>query len=283
MFNIIFLFYFMQSGWAQTGKIDLNIDAGGTSVTEYTSPIAVGSNNTALFSDGTNLIWKSFLPGLASSVDNAVAIWSGTGGLTLTNTTVYNTSGVISGLNDPVAAQDVATKKYVDTYSADPVGTIIIMGNPACPRLSLACDGSEISRTTYANLYTAIGTNWGAGDGSTTFNIPDLRNKFIKGANPGTRNVATTEAESIISHTHTWSITSATGGAHSHDFQGAEGQNTSGSDQDRSQPYIGSDPTDTASAAENAHTHTSGAITSDGTGGTELRMANYAVVFCIRY
>ena len=39
----------------------------------------------------------------------------------------------------------------------------------------LSCDGSAVSRTTYANLFAAIGTYWGAGDASTTFNLPDLR------------------------------------------------------------------------------------------------------------
>jgi microcystin-dependent protein len=38
----------------------------------------------------------------------------------------------------------------------------------------LACDGSAVSRTTYASLFSAIGTTYGAGDGSTTFNVPDL-------------------------------------------------------------------------------------------------------------
>ena len=45
----------------------------------------------------------------------------------------------------------------------------------------LLCDGSEVSRSDYANLYDAIGVNWGTGDGSTTFNLPDLRGMFLRG------------------------------------------------------------------------------------------------------
>jgi phage-related tail fiber protein len=45
----------------------------------------------------------------------------------------------------------------------------------------LVCDGSAISRSTYASLYAVIGTIWGIGDGSTTFNIPDLRGIFLRG------------------------------------------------------------------------------------------------------
>lgn len=46
----------------------------------------------------------------------------------------------------------------------------------------LACDGSAVSRSTYSALFSAIGTTWGAGDGSTTFNVPDLRRRTTIGA-----------------------------------------------------------------------------------------------------
>ena len=51
----------------------------------------------------------------------------------------------------------------------------------AAPAGFLLCDGSAVSRTTYADLYNAIGTAWGAGDGSTTFNVPDLRGRSTIG------------------------------------------------------------------------------------------------------
>jgi microcystin-dependent protein len=44
------------------------------------------------------------------------------------------------------------------------------------------CDGSEISRIDYAALFSQIGTYWGAGDGSTTFNLPDMRNRVPLGS-----------------------------------------------------------------------------------------------------
>ena len=50
----------------------------------------------------------------------------------------------------------------------------------------MVCDGRAISRTTYANLFTAISTTYGTGDGSTTFNIPDMRSRFGVGAQQGT-------------------------------------------------------------------------------------------------
>jgi microcystin-dependent protein len=49
----------------------------------------------------------------------------------------------------------------------------------------LPCDGSAVDRTTYADLFSAIGTQWGAGDGSKTFNLPDLRGLFVRGVDDG--------------------------------------------------------------------------------------------------
>lgn len=52
----------------------------------------------------------------------------------------------------------------------------------------LLCDGSEISRSQYTNLYTAIGVCWGTGNGSTTFNLPDLRGMFLRGVSADSGN-----------------------------------------------------------------------------------------------
>jgi len=64
-----------------------------------------------------------------------------------------------------------------------PAGMIIAFAGPAenIPAGWLLCDGSEVSRSTYSNLYNAIGVAWGTGNGSTTFNLPDLRGMFLRG------------------------------------------------------------------------------------------------------
>lgn len=54
-------------------------------------------------------------------------------------------------------------------------GTMIMFGGATAPDGWLICDGSAISRSTYSSLFTAIGETWGAGDASTTFNLPDMR------------------------------------------------------------------------------------------------------------
>ena len=70
----------------------------------------------------------------------------------------------------------------------EPVGTILMWAgsSSSIPTGYKLCDGSAISRSTYSVLFTAIGTVNGAGDGSSTFNIPDLRDKFVVGATAGT-------------------------------------------------------------------------------------------------
>jgi len=60
-------------------------------------------------------------------------------------------------------------------------GAIAAFAMNTPPNGWLECDGSAVSRTTYNNLFDVIGTAFGAGDGSTTFDLPDLRGEFIRG------------------------------------------------------------------------------------------------------
>jgi len=68
----------------------------------------------------------------------------------------------------------------------------------------LLCDGSAVSRTTYADLFALIGDNFGSGDGSTTFNLPDYRGKFLRGlGGDSAADVYTTQAEGLPNITGT--------------------------------------------------------------------------------
>lgn len=66
--------------------------------------------------------------------------------------------------------------------TASPVGTINAYGGTTAPDGWLLCQGQAVSRTDYSELFSVIGTNFGGGDGSTTFNVPDLRGEFLRGA-----------------------------------------------------------------------------------------------------
>ncbi|GIK64831.1 MAG: hypothetical protein BroJett018_26250 [Chloroflexota bacterium] len=66
-------------------------------------------------------------------------------------------------------------------FNGVPTGAILPFGGTSAPSGWLLCDGSAINRTTYATLFATIGTAFGVGNGSTTFNLPDLRGRFPLG------------------------------------------------------------------------------------------------------
>lgn len=67
-------------------------------------------------------------------------------------------------------------------YADAPIGCIQAFGGATAPAGWMLCQGQALSRTTYSALFKVIGTSFGAGNGSTTFNIPDLRGEFLRGA-----------------------------------------------------------------------------------------------------
>ena len=120
----------------------------------------------------------------------------------------------------------------------------------------LKANGTAISRTTYANLFAAIGTTFGVGDGSTTFNLPDLRGEFIRGWDDGRgvdtgRAFGSAQSSAIGSHSHPIDLYNAGGGAYQAQQQGS-----------------------------NAFT---GTTSTGATGGTETRPRNIALLACIAF
>lgn len=91
-----------------------------------------------------------------------------------------------------------------------PAGSVMQFAGTSVPSGWLRCDGSTVSRSGYSTLFSAIGVTWGSGDGSTTFTLPDLRDRFTIGAGT-TYNLASTGGQvavaltipNLASHTHT--------------------------------------------------------------------------------
>ena len=77
------------------------------------------------------------------------------------------------------------------------VGSISLFAGATIPEGYLLCDGAALSRTVYAELFSAIGTTWGNGDGSTTFNLPDFSGKFIRGTGGNAAALGTVQAEGL--------------------------------------------------------------------------------------
>lgn len=103
-------------------------------------------------------------------------------------------------------SSDNSDKAVNSKFVHDLVGTGLIpagavtayAGNGSVPSGWLLCDGRAVSRTTYSKLFSAIGTIYGAGNGSTTFNIPDFRGKFLRGYLSGTTSaIGTAQAEGL--------------------------------------------------------------------------------------
>lgn len=114
-----------------------------------------------------------------------------------------------------------------DTYihSSAPVGVVFPFAGAAgaVPAGFLLCDGSEIDRTTFSGLFAVIGTTYGIGNGSTTFNIPNLQQRFIlgkgssgTGSGLGELGGSIDHTHSVPAHTHSISAHTHTMGNHTH-------------------------------------------------------------------
>ena len=183
-----------------------------------------------------------------------------------------------------------------------PAGAVQAFAMNSAPTGWLAADGSDVSRVTYADLFTAIGTTYGAGDGSTTFALPNLQGIFVRGSGgPHTINgkaysgtFGEKQADDFGSHAHT-GTTGNDFPDHAHTFNdyyqrtdrtlsvGAQGleQNSGGA---RNIPTsiveVGLTTPNGTFGANTRHQH---AFTTAPTGGTETRPANIAMLYCIKF
>ena len=179
----------------------------------------------------------------------------------------------------PTTTNMAATKGYVDTQIAaipaasdmTPAGTVIWTARTTAPTGYLKANGAAVSRTTYATLFAAIGTLYGVGNNSTTFNLPDLRGEFVRGWDDGRgvdsgRAMGSNQAQNYQSHTH-----SITDPGHTHSEQTNDG---TGGGQGGGGANTG---TRTVSTGSNVT-----GISIVASGGTETRPRNIALLGCIK-
>ncbi len=145
-----------------------------------------------------------------------------------------------------------------ETIELPPIGVPFWWPGSTPPTGAIKANGALLSRTTYAALFERYGTMFGAGDGTTTFQIVDLRGEFIRGWDDGRgvdsgRVLGSAQGDAIKSHNHTWAAGSATGAA---------GFNF------------------TAATTNNVNTNDPA---TNSTGGAETRPRNTAWLGCIRY
>lgn len=136
-------------------------------------------------------------------------------------------------------------------------GEVFYHAGSTAPAGAMKANGAAVSRTTYADLFAAIGTTFGAGDGSTTFNLPDLRGEFVRGWDDSRgvdsgRAMGSAQADAFKSHSHVIPTnfgSSSAGFAHTSNVYTSPGAN----------------------------------ISTDASGGTETRPRNIALLACIKY
>lgn len=150
------------------------------------------------------------------------------------------------------------------TGDGTPVGAIMYYAAATAPSGWLNCDGTAVSRSFYSNLFAVVSARFGAGDGSTTFNLPELRGEFIRcfDASRGidsSRTFGSSQADELRSHTHKIINTAS---AQVTSLGGNSGVGSGG-----------------FGAGNSAVTNIS--ITSAG--GTETRPRNVALLACIKF
>ena len=266
------------TGLTVTGNTSLGDAAGDTLTVTATSTFASPAtfNDPATFTDTVTVPDASFTNAKLANMATATIkgrVTAGTGvpeDLTATQaTTILNAvvgdsgSGGTKGLVPAPAAGDTAAARFLSAAgtwaAAVPVGSITMYGANTAPTGWLYCNGAAVSRTTYAALFAVVGVTFGTGDGSTTFNLPDMRAEFVRGwddtrgVDPA-RTFGSAQADEFEAHVH--SIT----------------------------PPASSD---TASQGLTSTGNTAGeSITpynSASAGGSETRPRNIALLFIIKY
>lgn len=221
---------------------------------------------------------------------------------------------------DEIAAASVGTGELTSTVENKlrDVGEVIIMTGTTCPAQALPANAAAISRTTYSDYFAYVGTLYGTGDGSTTFNLPNYSGEFLRGwdntagndpdaasrtnagggatgDNVGTKQTGQYASHShadgslfIDGHTHSDGSYATDSDSHNHSYSNAGGTNTVSRGTGSNFTYSNSS---SGSTGSDSHSHgvtgTSGFSTDDvdgstgNSGGNETRPRNVNVLFCI--
>jgi microcystin-dependent protein len=168
-------------------------------------------------------------------------------------------------------------------------GMTVMWPSSTVPAGYLECAGQAVSRTTYAALFAIIGTSFGPGDGSSTFNIPDMRGEFARGWDHGRgidtgRELGSIQLDELKAHSHAASTADA--GAHVHSTKVGGDANNVRPDTPTNAITMAGNSADSGATGSGqiveagSHAHT---VTVNSTGGTETRPRNIAWMFIIKF
>ena len=266
--------------------------------TKVNGKLWVNSNNNTLnMYDGTNFINLGKIdtaemghattasPSFTGTINSAGDIvMSGTGSLQLpTGTTAQRptpATGDIRFNTTLTQFEGYNGSAWGEIANGVPAGSVFTFASTTVPSGYLECNGAAVSRSTYATLFAAISTTFGVGDGSATFNLPDLRGQFVRGwANNATgtgddgRSFASSQSDQNKTHGHTASVTDP---GHRHVTKGHGTQDDGGSN------LTGSTSGGTSSTSMN-DANTGISIVAQGVSGTGKNLPPYyAIAYIMR-
>lgn len=208
------------------------------------------------------------------------------------NITQFSDDSTLKNSSSAALPTERAVKEYVDSLFA---GSVTPFATDQPPDGWLACNGQAVSRSQYPRLFQRIGTRFGAGDGQTTFNLPDLRGEFVRGWDNGrgveTRTFGSAQNDDFKGHLHPLHDSS-----HSHTLDMVkEGRKEWHDDRrDHVRPYPVWHPTQSKGkwldeadgylGDPDAETNNSQSnISMQSVGGLETRPRNVALLYCIKY
>ena len=189
------------------------------------------------------------------------------------------------------------------TVQGVPSGSVFCMAVATVPSGYLECNGAEISRTTYAALFAVIGTAYGTGNTTTTFNIPDLRGEFIRGLDLGRgvdsgRNIAIVQLSQNKSHNHPASTSISDPGHFHHSFRsGNAGERqynsnlsstnfpssgTGAGNKNEAYNIVAQSSSPNVGQTSNVATGVNASTTTTNDGGSEARPRNLAMMYIIK-
>jgi microcystin-dependent protein len=190
--------------------------------------------------------------------------------------------------NDVLQSDGSGNLSFAALPQAVPTGSVHMMATTTAPSGYLKCNGAAVSRTTYADLFTIIGTTHGAGDGSTTFNVPDLRGEFVRGWDDSRgvdsgRSFGSSQSGQNAQHNHTATATSTStvnDPGHLHNVAYSNSDSGDGVIEESGQGFNGFEPTETATTGITVSTSTSVSVANQG--GNEARPRNVAMMYVIK-